>query len=57
MSEVLTKPKIKSGTVTRKCKCDHDYQDSQYGINQRIHNRCALGKIRCTVCSSEKLFK
>ena len=57
MNEVLTKSKIKHGTVTRKCKCDHDYQDSQYGINQRIHNRCALGKIRCTVCSSEKLFK
>lgn len=40
------------------CSCQHPYQDSKYGVGNRLHNwaRAALktGGWRCTVCKKEK---
>jgi len=44
------------------CTCNHPWQDSKYGKNRRLHNRCAGGGVkgiggrgwRCTVCGVTK---
>lgn len=41
------------------CKCQHEFQDKQYGKGMRVHNE-AKSKIasspayRCTVCGDKK---
>lgn len=38
------------------CGCKHTYQDAVYGNGKRVHNVGAKsGKLRCTVCKTEKL--
>ena len=37
------------------CVCNHEYQDTRYGLKQRVHNPCAKKpslprQYRCTVC-------
>lgn len=37
------------------CSCRHEYQDSKYGKNKRVHNPCKAAKgvnYRCTVCGN-----
>jgi hypothetical protein len=46
-------------TKVIKCTCKHEFQDMQYGKNQRVCNSLAKnnGKIngyRCTVCGDKK---
>lgn len=42
------------------CTCQHRFQDTRYGKQQRVYNSChAAGKTvllkwRCTVCGNEK---
>ena len=44
--------------MINKCVCQHDYQDSAYGKNNRVHNQTKeLTKIRCTVCGTTNLKK
>jgi len=38
-----------SGTVIRKCNCEHSFQDKLYGFSMRVFN-VGKGLIRCTVC-------
>ena len=40
-------------TEVKQCKCNHEFQDKQYGKNSRLHNKTTKG-YRCTVCGSEK---
>lgn len=45
-----TKP---SGTLIAHCNCTNQYQDQQYGPQQRVFNlkaKTEQGKARCTVC-------
>lgn len=28
------------------------FQDKRHGIGMRVHNPCASGKLRCTVCEN-----
>ncbi len=39
-----------SGVIVKACTCEHEYQDSKYGIHQRVHNLGKKGEERCTVC-------
>ena len=39
-----------------KCNCESKYQDTTYGIKNRLHNFAAKnGSWRCTVCGNEKV--
>lgn len=41
----------------RKCTCEHDFQDKQYGKGNRVWNQTLKDKgtvYRCTVCTKEK---
>ena len=52
-TEGTSKNKIK---ITA-CTCKHDYQDSKYGKQQRVHNPFKKGDSfghRCTVCGTER---
>lgn len=49
--------KTPSGTKVIQCSCSHDFQDSRYGNNLRVHNACKNGSnisYRCTVCENKK---
>lgn len=42
-----------------KCNCNHEYQDEEYGKNNRVHNKMEKSvnekyMYRCTVCSKER---
>lgn len=40
-------------TVTKPCKCTHEFQDKEYGKHIRLHNLSEDGKkAKCTVCGS-----
>jgi len=40
-------------TITKPCKCTHDFQDHIYGKKMRLHNISENGKrAKCTVCNS-----
>jgi hypothetical protein len=46
-------------TKIKRCKCEHKFQDKQYGKHRRVHNyaekvRGGNGGWRCTVCGSVK---
>ena len=44
--------------VVAKCNCKHDFQDSEYGVGNRIHNTSEdLKKGTCTVCGNTKEIK
>lgn len=37
-----------------RCKCEHTFQDSNYGTKQRLHNLSQDGKkATCTVCGNK----
>ena len=38
----------------KKCNCKHEYQDSKYGKQKRVHNKTSNDKFRCTVCGEER---
>ena len=41
--------------ATKKCTCDHKFQDKRYGKGYRVHNEKAHNKgYRCTVCKREE---
>lgn len=41
-----------------KCDCKHDYQDSVYGKNNRVHNQSGkVTEIHCTVCGKTNRMK
>lgn len=40
-------------TIIKKCDCKHDFQDKEYGKQNRVHNK-GTNKATCTVCSKEK---
>lgn len=43
-----------SGTKTIKCTCTHDFQDQQYGKQQRLANVNELeNSATCTVCNNK----
>lgn len=51
--EKKTVTKVKSGTVLRRCKCEHAFQDSRYGKGMRVFNLSQKSsRVRCTVCST-----
>jgi len=35
-----------------KCTCKHSYQDSLYGIGNRVANSMRTGQSKCTVCGT-----
>jgi hypothetical protein len=35
-----------------RCSCKHAYQDSLYGVGNRVGNEQRTGMIRCTVCGT-----
>lgn len=43
------------------CKCNHAFQDKEYGKKNRLHNKCKSNDkltrevYRCTVCLIEKI--
>ncbi len=37
-------------TEVKQCKCEHKFQDKEYGANQRLHNVNSKGETTCTVC-------
>lgn len=38
-------------SIIKKCKCTNDFQDKEYGNQNRVHNVSADGKKAfCTVC-------
>jgi len=40
------------------CTCKHDFQDKEYGKQQRVHNYAEKKlAFRCTVCKNEKLIR
>lgn len=46
---------MKAGqTIILKCSCKHSYQDTKYGIGNRVHNvggsKGSPNKVSCTVC-------
>ena len=44
-----------SGTIIKRCTCEHEYQDKKYGKKLRVHNLSQdKAKAICTVCESEK---
>jgi len=44
--------------MIQKCTCQHDYQDSVYGKNNRVHNPTGKAtEIRCTVCNKNNQTK
>lgn len=34
------------------CTCNHKYQNSKYGKNNRVYNRCISG-YKCSVCGEK----
>ena len=43
-----------SNTSVLKCSCKNEYQDKEYGSQQRVHNYTKKDEWRCTVCESTK---
>lgn len=41
----------------KKCKCNHEFQDKQYGYQNRLHNPNGKGDYKCTVCGDVKKGK
>lgn len=37
----------------KRCVCEHEYQDKKYGKKNRVCNKTAKDKWRCTVCGKE----
>ena len=36
-----------------KCKCEHSFQDKEYGKKMRVYNTSEDGKkLKCTVCGN-----
>jgi hypothetical protein len=43
-----------SGCTVKRCSCKHEYQDSKYGQNMRVHNfNQKKTEARCTVCGTK----
>lgn len=46
-----------AATVVKRCTCESEFQDREYGLGQRLHNQCKSERgmsWRCTVCGKEK---
>ena len=44
-----------SKSTIKKCTCEHEYQDSKYGKQMRVHNFGNGKEVwRCTVCGKER---
>lgn len=46
-----------TGTVVQFCQCISQYQDEQYGVGKRVHNRGGKKEkphVTCTVCGRRK---
>lgn len=47
-----------STTKILSCKCPSEFQDREYGLGQRLHNRCRPKILprhwRCTICQDVK---
>ena len=40
--------------TTKKCSCEHQWMDEQYGTGMRIMNKTSSAdKLRCTVCGKD----
>jgi len=39
-------------TTIIKCTCKHEFQDSVYGIGNRVGNETQAGQYRCVVCGA-----
>ncbi len=48
-----TTPANKTGSVVKPCPCKNSFQDTRYGVGQRLHNVGTKG-ITCTVCGNRK---
>ncbi len=45
-------------TITKPCKCTHEFQDKQYGKGIRLHNLSENGeKASCTCCGNKITIK
>lgn len=44
--------KAKAGSSIRTCGCKHAFQDSEYGVGNRVKNNTSKGDYRCTVCGT-----
>ena len=54
--KILNKLIIELNNMTKEkqCNCVSEYQDAQYGKNNRVHNENNKG-LKCTVCGNQKL--
>ena len=42
--------------MIKQCGCIHEYQDTKYGVQKRVHNEIKVKDaivVRCTVCGKE----
>ena len=50
--------KERGGCIIMKCSCKCEFQDKEYGVGNRVFNKCVKGGkldgYRCTVCGTKK---
>lgn len=49
--------RMATGSKIRSCNCNHEFQDSRYGLGLRVHTvggKANSPTFRCTVCGKEK---